>query len=155
MTPYNSSSLLIPLTELEDLQTQQLTLTHSLKKQLAEKEIEKQDQMREFLLGLIEILDALEQKEANLRERYADDPDALKIVTNHASLQKRVWRQLERHGVSRVDFKNGKLILGLSKVVETMPDISKPNESIISIVSHGYIKGNTVLREAELIVVKN
>nr|GFC55037.1 hypothetical protein [Tanacetum cinerariifolium] len=148
-------NLLTPLSALEDLQAQQLTLTHSLKKQLAEKELEKQDQLREFLLGLIEILDALEQKEANLRERYADDPDALKIVTNHASLQKRVWRQLERYGVSRVDFKKGKLIVGLSKVVETMPDASKPNESIISIVSHGYIRGNTVLREAELIVVKN
>lgn len=53
MTPYDSNSLLNPLATLEDLQTQQLTLTHSLKKQLAEKELEKQDQLREFLLGLI------------------------------------------------------------------------------------------------------
>jgi molecular chaperone GrpE (heat shock protein) len=151
----NGSSGSAPVKEMEAYIGNQLTVVHELKKQVAAKEQEKQDQLREFLLGLIELLDAMEQKEQNLRERYEDNADALKIINNHASLQKRLWRQLERYGVSRIDFKAGKLLVGLSKVVDTMPDPAKPNESIISIVSHGYMRGNTVLREAELIVVKN
>ncbi|QJX47830.1 nucleotide exchange factor GrpE [Hymenobacter taeanensis] len=141
--------------EFEQYVGEKLTLIHELKKQLAAKEQEKQDQLREFLLGQIELLDAMEQKEASLRERYEGDADALKLITNHTSLQKRLWRQLERYGVKRIDFPGGKLLVGLSKVVDTMPDSGKPNESIISIVSQGYVRGSTVLREAELIVVKN
>ena len=134
---------------------EQLTLVHELRRQVAEKERERQDQLRDFLLGQIELLDAMEQKEANLRERYQEAPEALKVVVSYGSIQKRLLRQLERYGVSRVTFPEDRLIVGLSKVVETEPDSARANDSIISIVSHGYMRGNTVLREAELIVVRN
>lgn len=134
---------------------EQLTLVHELRRQVAEKERERQDQLRDFLLGQIELLDAMEQKDANLRERYEEAPEALKVVVSYGSIQKRLLRQLERYGVSRVTFPEDRLIVGLSKVVETEPDSTRANDSIINIVSHGYMRGNTVLREAELIVVRN
>lgn len=141
--------------ELEGYVAEQLTLIHELKRQVADKERERQDQLRDFLLGQIELLDAMEQKDANLRERYEAEPEALKVIVSYGSVQKRLLRQLERYGVTRVTFPEGRLIVGLSKVVETEPDATRPNDSIISIVSQGYMRGNTVLREADLIVVKN
>lgn len=141
--------------ELEGYVVEQLTLVHELKRQVADKERERQDQLRDFLLGQIELLDAMEQKDANLRERYEADSEALKVIVSYGSVQKRLLRQLERYGVTRVTFPEGRLIIGLSKVVETEPDATRPNDSIISIVSQGYMRGNTVLREADLIVVKN
>lgn len=141
--------------ELEVYLDEQLTLVHELKRQIADKERERQDQLRDFLLGQIELLDAMEQKDANLRERYEAESEALKVIMSYGSVQKRLLRQLERYGVTRVTFPEGWLIVGLSKVVETEPDATRPNDSIISIVSQGYMRGNTVLREADLIVVKN
>lgn len=140
---------------LHDHLVTQLTQVHELKRQVSDKERERQDQLRDFLLGLIDLLDALEQKDATLRERYAEAPDALKIVSSYGSVQKRLLRQLDRYGVARVDFTEGRLLVGVSKVVDREPDASRPNDSIVSIVRQGYVRGNTVLREAEVIVVKN
>jgi len=132
-----------------------LSQAHDLRRQLADKEQERLDQLRDFLLGQIELLDALERKDVNLREKYENDLEALKIINSYGTIQKRVLQQLSRHGVSRITFPENRMIVGLSKVVETEPDSSKPNDTIISVINHGYIRGNTVLREAELIVVKN
>lgn len=153
--PSNPSTPSQVFDELEGYVAEQLTLVHELKRQVADKERERQDQLRDFLLGQIELLDAMEQKDANLRERYEAEPEALKVIVSYGSVQKRLLRQLERYGVTRVTFPEGRLIVGLSKVVETEPDATRPNDSIISIVSQGYMRGNTVLREADLIVVKN
>jgi len=153
--PSKASAAVTTIDKLESYVAEQLTLVHELKRQVADKERERQDQLRDFLLGQIELLDAMEQKDDNLRERYKEVPEALKVVVSYGSIQKRLLRQLERYGVNRVTFPEGRLIVGLSKVVETEPDATKANDSIISIVSHGYMRGSTVLREAELIVVRN
>lgn len=153
--PSSTPAAVSTIDKLGSYVAEQLTLVHELRRQVAEKERERQDQLRDFLLGQIELLDAMEQKDANLRERYEEAPEALKVVVSYGSIQKRLLRQLERYGVSRVTFPEDRLIVGLSKVVETEPDSTRANDSIISIVSHGYMRGNTVLREAELIVVKN
>lgn len=155
MTPFESVAQPSVGDALHNYLAFQLNQVHELKRQIADKERERQDQMRDFLLGLIDLLDALEQKDATLRERYAETPDALKIVTSYGSVQKRLLRQLDRYGVARVDFTEGRLLVGVSKVVDREPDASRPNDSIVSIVRQGYVRGNTVLREAEVIVVKN
>ena len=153
--PSSATAVVSTIDKLGNYVAEQLTLVHELRRQVAEKERERQDQLRDFLLGQIELLDAMEQKDANLRERYEEAPEALKVVVSYGSIQKRLLRQLERYGVSRVTFPEDRLIVGLSKVVETEPDSTRANDSIINIVSHGYMRGNTVLREAELIVVRN
>jgi molecular chaperone GrpE (heat shock protein) len=143
------------LSELEKYVAEQLVLVHGLKREVADKEKERQDQLRDFLLGQIELLDAMEQKEATLRERHADVLDALKIITSYGSVHKRLLRQLERYGVKPIVFPNDRLLVGLSKVVGNEPDSSRPNDGIISIEKQGYMRGSIVLREAELIIVKN
>ena len=150
--PSNASAAVATIDKLESYVAEQLTLVHELKRQVADKERERQDQLRDFLLGQIELLDAMEQKDDNLRERYQEAPEALKVIVSYRFIQKRLLRQLERYGVSRVTFPEGRLIVGLSKVVETEPDSTKANDSIISIVSHGYMRGSTVLASVKSLV---
>jgi molecular chaperone GrpE (heat shock protein) len=141
--------------EMKQCLVEYLSQIHDLKRQLADKEQERQDQQKDFLLGQIELLDALERKDANLREKNGKSTEALKIINSYGTVHKRVLQQLSRHGVSRITFPENRLIIGLSKVVETEPDVGKPNDTILAIINHGYMRGNIVLREAELIVVKN
>ena len=153
--PSDSVEMQAGYADLQQHIVEYLSQVHDLQRQLADKEQERQDQLREFLLGQIELLDAFERKEANLREKYEDGLEALKIINSYGTIQKRVLQQLSRHGVSRITFPENRLIIGLSKVMETEPDASKPNDTIISVINHGYLRGNMILREAELIVVKN
>jgi molecular chaperone GrpE (heat shock protein) len=40
-------------------------------------------------------------------------------------------------------------------VIDTEPDSNLPNDTIIEIVRNGYIHGKELIREAEVIIVKN
>ncbi len=133
----------------------QLTQIHELGQQMRAGEQARHDQQREFLLGLVEILDAFERKEESLRERYADSADGQQVIKSYATIHKRVTQQLARHGVVPIPFPENRLIVGLTEVVGTEPNATLPNETILAIIRPGYIRTNEVLRMAEVIVVRN
>ena len=63
--------------------------------------------------------------------------------------------QYKKFGITKIDFPENKLIVGLCKVIDTEPDNKLPNDTIIEIVRNGYIHGKELIREAEVIIVKN
>ena len=141
--------------DLKNILTTQLTTNLNLNLELKQKELEKQDLMKDFFLGIIKILDSFETKEENLKERYSEEKVAQKTIKSYSSIKKQLLNLLKKHGVTRLEFPENRLIVGFSKVVETEPDNTKVNDEIISIVRQGYIRGSELIREAELIVVKN
>jgi molecular chaperone GrpE (heat shock protein) len=143
------------IVDLKNILTTQLTINLNLNLELKQKELEKQDLMKEFFLGVIKILDSFETKEDNLKERYSEDEMAQKTIKSYSSIKKQLLNLLSKHGVTKLEFPENRLIVGFSKVVETEPNSDKKNDEIISIVKQGYIRGNELIREAELIVVKN
>jgi len=142
--------------ELEFKTVKYLSEILDLKYSLKQKEIEKKDMMKEFFLGIIDIIDTCERKEENISEKYQTEGDKeLKFLKSIISIKNKLLKLLEKYGVTVLDFPDNKLILGFSKVVETEPDPFRENDKIISIIRNGYIKGSELIREAELVVVKN
>lgn len=124
---------------------------------LAERcEIEKKDQFREFVLGIIEVIDTFEKAEEAIKERNLNSTEeSSKIINRYNSVMKKLNKLLQRNGVSKLEFPDNRLIVGFCKVVDTEPDPSLQNDSIIEIIRNGYIHGKESIREAEIIIVKN
>jgi len=143
------------LETLTTLLTKELKEKVDLRNDLKQTELEKQDLMKDFCLGIIKVIDSFESKEENLTERYAEAEGAKKMIKSYSSIKKQLLNILKNHGVTLLEFPEKRLIVGFSKVVDTEPDKTKGNDEIISIVKNGYIRGSDLMREAELIVVKN
>ena len=143
------------ISELKNKISDNLSEVLELKTSLKNKELEKQDLMKEFFLAIIEVVDSYENKENSLLEKIPSDSECIKIINSFAAIKKKLLNLLLKYGVTKVEFPENKLIIGFSKVVGTEPDPTKKNDSIISIVRNGYIRAHEVIREAELIIVKN
>jgi molecular chaperone GrpE (heat shock protein) len=143
------------INQLKDKISENLSEILTLKNAIKNLELEKQDIRKEFFLGIIDVIDSYENKESSLFSKYTADNEHNKIINSFSIIKKRLFNLLEKYGVTKITFPENKLIIGFSKVVGTEPDLTRKNDSIISIVRNGYIKGHEVIREAELIVVKN
>lgn len=143
------------ITGLKNKISENLSEILTLKKTVKNLEIAKQDLMKEFILGIIEVIDSFENKENSLLTKYSSNDESNKIINSFSIIRKKLNILLENYGVTKITFPDNKLIVGFSKVVGTEPDMLKKNDSIISIVRNGYIRGHEVIREAEIIVVKN
>ena len=141
--------------QLEQILTRELTQSLELKNKVRVKDLEKQDLMKDFFLGIIKIIDSFESKEENLTEKYVNEEVASKIIQSYSSIKKQLLNLLNKYGVTLLGFSENRLIVGYSKVVDTEPDPNKKNDTIISIVKNGYIRGSELIREAEIIIVKN
>lgn len=144
------------INELENIITAHLREINTLKNDVERKEVEKQDLFKEMILGIIDIVDTFERVEESLVEKGLDKEEvSSKLINRYKSVHKKTVSLLSKYGVTRLEYPENKLIVGFSKIVDTEPDSSRKNDEIISIVRNGYIRGKELIREAELIVVKN
>ena len=143
------------LLDIELLLKKGLTENLELKNKVKEKDLEKQDLMKDFFLSVIKIIDSIESKEENLTEKYVNKSDAEKVIQSYSSIKKQLLNLLSKYGVTKLEFPENRLIVGFSKVVDTEPDQTKKNDTIIGVVKNGYIRGSELIREAEIIIVKN
>ncbi len=144
------------MTELENLITINLQSTNNLKNEVEKKENEKHDQLKDISLGMIDILDSFERVEEGLIEKGLDkNEEASKTMSRYKTIQKKLLNLLQKYGITKIEFPDNRLIVGLCEVVETEADSNRKNDEIISIVRSGYIKGKELIRAAQIIVVKN
>ena len=62
---------------------------------------------------------------------------------------------LSKYNVSQIDL-DGKVINeDLCTVVDTEPDPTKEDGLVISIEKNGYVRGDRLIRRAEVIIIKN
>ena len=142
--------------ELTDIVTKNLQLTNNLKNEVERKELEKHDQLKDIALIIIDILDSFERIEESIKEKgLENNEDVIKTMNRYKTIQKKNLNLLQRYGITKVEFPDNRLIVGLCEVVETEADINKKNDEIVSIVRSGYIRGNELIRSAQLIVIKN
>jgi molecular chaperone GrpE (heat shock protein) len=142
--------------ELQNILTTHLKRISGLKNDIENKETEKQDLFKDIILGIIDVIDAHERVEESLIERGMDKNDEnAKIINRYKTVQKKTLNLLNKYGVTKLEYPENKLIVGFSKIVDTEPDSSRKNDEIITVVRNGYIRGKELIREAELIVVKN
>ena len=142
--------------ELETIIVQNLQSTNNLKNEVEKKENEKHDQLKDISLGIIDILDSFERVEESLIEKGIDkNEEASKTMNRYKTIQKKLLNLLQKYGITKIEFPDNRLIVGLCEVVETEADSNKKNDEIISVVRSGYIRGKELIRAAQIIVVKN
>jgi molecular chaperone GrpE len=142
--------------ELEHLMVQNLKTISSLKNEVELKENEKRDLLKEIFLNVIDILDSCERIEESIIEKeYNKITEVKKTTSRYKTIQRKLFGLLQKHGVTKIDFPENRLIVGLCEVVETEPDNNRKNDEIISVIRNGYIRGKELIRPAQLIVVKN
>lgn len=144
------------VTELEQLIVQNLKSTNLLKNEVERKENEKHDLLKEISISIIDILDSFERIEESVIEKeYHKIDEVSKTVSRYKTIQKKLLGLLQKHGITRIEFPDNRLIVGLCEVVETEADSNRKNDEIISVIRNGYIRGKELIRPAQIIVVKN
>jgi len=142
--------------ELEQLIIQNLKSTNLLKNEVERKENERHDLLKEISISIIDILDSFERIEESVIEKEFHKIDEVnKTVSRYKTIQKKLLGLLQKHGVTRIEFPDNRLIVGLCEVVETEADSNRKNDDIISVIRNGYIRGKELIRPAQIIVVKN
>ncbi|OSZ81150.1 nucleotide exchange factor GrpE [Chitinophagaceae bacterium IBVUCB2] len=144
------------ITELENLIVFNLQTANKFKNEVEKKENEKIDQLKEISLGVIDIIDSFELIEESLIEKGMDQNEQVsKTLNRYKTIQKKLLNLLQKYGISKIEFPDNRVIVGLCEVVETEVHNDKKNDEIITIVRHGYIRGKELIRAAQIIIVKN
>ena len=81
--------------------------------------------------------------------------EANKIMNRYKTIQKKLLNLLQKYGITKIEFPDNRLIVGVCEVLETEADNKRKNDEIISVVRSGYIRGRELIRAAQIIVVKN
>lgn len=142
--------------ELEDIIIRNQQNINGLKVEVEQKENEKHDQLKEISLSIIDVLDSFERIEEGIMEKnYHEVQEAAKTMSRYKTIQKKLLNLLRKYGVSKIDFPDNRLIIGLCEVVETEVDPGRHNDEIVTVIRNGYIRGKELIRPAQIIVVKN
>ncbi len=142
--------------ELENLITLNLQSANNLKNEVEKKVNEKHDQLIEITKGIIETLDTFDKVDEWLIEKGLDkNEDSVKTKNRYNSVKTKLLNLLQKYGITKIEFPDNRVIVGLCEVVETEADSNRKNDEIISVVRGGYIRGNELIRAAQIIVVKN
>lgn len=144
------------VTELEQLIIQNLKSTNHLKNEVERKENEKHDLLKDISLSIIDIIDSCENiNEWVLNNQYNQIDEAKKTNSRYKTIQKKLLALLQKYGITKIEFPENRLIVGLCEVVETEVDNNRKNDEIISVIRNGYIRGKELIRPAQIIIVKN
>ena len=114
------------------------------------------DDRKKVFLDILQIVDTFERAELSIKERNMDaSDDSKKSIERLLTAKKKTLSVLEKYGISKIIFKNNFSIDKYCKIVDVEPDNNHPNNFILSIEKEGYLINQELLREAEVIVVKN
>jgi molecular chaperone GrpE (heat shock protein) len=127
----------------------------NLKNQIEQKELEKQDLLKEIALGIMDAIDSVERLEEGLISDSEDDENLSISLKRYQIIRKKLTSLLQKYGITKIEFPDNRLIVGLCEVIEIRNDDSKENDEIVSIVKNGYLKGEELIRPAQIIIVKN
>lgn len=144
------------INQLRQLFVENLQSNNHLKNNLQQKENEKQDLLKDISLKIIDIIDSFENSEEWVIENELNKVDeAKKAVSKFKIVHRKLIVLLKNYGITKIEFPDNRLIVGLCEVVETEADNNRKNDEIISIIRNGYIRGKELIRSAQIIVVKN
>lgn len=119
-------------------------------------EVEKFNQMKDFAISVIEVVDTTDKVISHLENRIEGaEKTTLSVFKKYKMVQKRLLSALRQQGILQIEFPENKIIFGQTEVLETEKHPDKENEEILSVVQNGYVYGQDVIRSAKVISVKN
>lgn len=104
---------------------------------------------------LLTVVDAFDKADARLVEQYADSEDVTKARKRFATSKKKLVEILKKNEVEEIQFPNGIANIEDCQIVDTEPDSSNENDTIVSVEKAGFRRKGRLLRLADVIVVKN
>ena len=104
---------------------------------------------------LLTVVDAFDKADARLAEQYADSEDVTKARKRFATSKKKLVEILKKNEVEEIQFPNGIANIEDCQIVDTEPDSSNENDTIVSVEKAGFRRKGRLLRLADVIVVKN
>lgn len=113
-------------------------------------------QIDSLINEIIQIVDAFEKSENKVKESgLIEDENVQKAVKRMLQPKKVALALLAKYDVLQIDL-DGKLVDdNICTVVDTDPDPDKEDGFVISIEKNGYLRGDRLIRRAEVIVVRN
>ena len=133
-----------------------LDILNELNNRVEQLESEKNSQFLQLATGIITVLDTFEKlKRAISKKALNKTAKGKRVLDRYKKVRNSLEELLLQVEITKITFPDNQLIDGFCKVVGTEPDADKPDDTILSIVKNGYIHGTELIREAEVIVVKN
>lgn len=129
-----------------------------LNQELRSREDNYREKEKNFWLNVMDILDACDRLYEYIEDKKESfDKPALKVAASFNSIRNKTNRFLKSNQIIPITFEQNKASRELCKVIETRPDETLDNETILTILKTGYLdaNSNTVLRKAEVITVLN
>ena len=116
------------------------------------------NQITEICKDFLQVLESFEWAEASIHERELDKSKiSTGAITRLLTAKTKLLEVLQTYGVKMVTFPEGKLGSNNSmvKVVSTVKDPEKADDTVVKVVKDGFYRKNRLLRQAEVIIVKN
>ncbi len=133
---------------LRSLAEARLELEEAGRRQEAEK--------REWLLAALDISDAFDRVFHNVHTK--DDqitPQMKKWLGNFGTVRRKLETLLAERGVNRIQSLDDQFDPQWHRIVDTVRDMARADGTIIEEINAGYFWNRTLLRKAEVVVVRN
>ena len=106
---------------------------------------------------MLSVLDAFDRVRTVIAEKELDKgEDAKKVIQLFQNTEKVLRNKLEQNGVREIDLEVGTMVNdNLCVTTDSEPDSAKENGIILSVEKKGFYYNESVLRPAEVIIVKN
>lgn len=126
------------------------------KNELEEMALNHERHIDSVISDIIQIIDSYEKAETKVKESgLIEDETAQKAIKRMLAPKRVALSVLTKHNVSLIDL-DGKLMNeNTCTVVDTEPDSEKEDGFVLSIEKNGYMRGDRLIRRAEVIVVRN
>ena len=127
-----------------------------LRNEKEEEALSHERQIDSLIGEIIQVIDAFEKSETKVKDSgLCDDENVQKAVKRMLQPKKVALALLAKYNVSQIDL-DGKLVDdNICAVIDTEPDPDREDGFVISIEKNGYMRGERLIRRAEVIVVRN
>lgn len=133
------------------LQNENLALKHRNEQQI----MAQQDSVDEMLADFLQIIDTFDWAQETIKQRGLDQSQiSMRAITRLLEAKKKTLELLEKYGVKRVEFPEGRYNENECIVVGQERDSSKKPGTVVAVQKEGFVRDGRVLRAAEIIIVK-
>ena len=110
----------------------------------------------EICKDFLQVLESFEWAEATIHERGLDQSKiSTSAIARLLTAKTKLLEVLETHGVKKVEFYNDVFDHEKGKIKGSVEDNEKENGTVARIEKDGFTRNGKILRQAEVIVVKN
>ncbi|MDG4556817.1 MAG: nucleotide exchange factor GrpE [Candidatus Contendobacter sp.] len=111
---------------------------------------------RQFLLEVLDILDAFDRVFRNIHQKEDQITKQMKIwINNFRTVRRMLEKMLTEHGVTPILNLDGGFDPVWHRAIETVTDPTRPDGFITEQARCGYLWNGAILRKAEVIIVRN